>query len=456
MPLLAPSGRPPRYPAHGPATDLLPAQRPDALPKVSVAVAALSTIVEWYDFTLYLFMATVLSRVVFGGGPDSLLATLAIFAVSYVLRPVGALLFGRFGDRFGRRPVLLVSMALMAAAMLGTALLPTHAQAGAVAGGAFLALRCVMAFSVGGEYPAVSTYLFEGARPGRRGLVTALASMASEIGVLLAVAVSAITTTMLDRAALDDWGWRIPFAVGALLAVATLAARTRLGETPVFARQQATDQVGEPVLFVLRTQRAGLYRTFAISALASIAYYAGVIYVPTYLTSVSGFPEASSLWLSTAASVTVIVVAPYAGAISDRIGRRTTLLWLCALAVALPVPMFALMSSTSAAAALCGAVVLACAAGGITAVAASAAAEQFHPAGRLTGLALGATAATAVFGGLAPYVATLLTQLTGWKLLPGALVAVVALAVLPVLARMPETSGKRSGPSNDQGILDRE
>ncbi|MEO3932997.1 MFS transporter [Micrococcaceae bacterium Sec7.4] len=442
MPFLAPSGRPPVYPARRPATHVLPAQRAEALPKASIAVAALSTIVEWYDFTLYLFMATVLSRVVFGGGPDSLLATLAIFAMSYLLRPVGALLFGRFGDRFGRRPVLLVSMALMAAAMLGTALLPTHAQAGAVAGGAFLALRCVMAFSVGGEYPAVSTYLLEGARPGRRGLVAALASMASEIGVLLAVAVSAITTTMLDQAALDDWGWRIPFAVGALLAVATLAARTKLGETPVFARQRATGPVREPLRFILRTQRASLYRTFAISALASITYYVGIIYVPTYLTSVSGFPEGSSLWLSTIASVTVIVVAPYAGAISDRIGRRTTLLWLCALAIALPVPMFALMSLNSVGAALCGAVVLACTAGGITAVGASAAAEQFDPAGRLTGLALGATAATAVFGGLAPYLATLLTQATGWTLLPGALVAAVALSVLPILARMPETSGQ--------------
>lgn len=164
----------------------------------------------------------------------------------------------------------------------------------------------------------------------------------------------------------------------------------RFGRRPV----QATGPVREPLRFILRTQRAGLYRTFAISA------------------------------------------------ISDRIGRRTTLLWLCALAIALPAPMFSLMSSNSVGAALCGAVVLACTAGGITAVGASAAAEQFHPAGRLTGLALGATAATAVFGGLAPYLATLLTQATGWTLLPGALVAAVALSVLPVLARMPETSGQ--------------
>ncbi|WP_205759943.1 MFS transporter [Arthrobacter sp. PAMC25564] len=97
-------------------------------------------------------MATILSRVIFGGGTESLLATLAVFAVSYLLRPAGALVFGRFGDRFGRRPVLLASMALMAAAMFATTLLPTHAQAGPTAGAAFLALRCLMAFSVGGEY----------------------------------------------------------------------------------------------------------------------------------------------------------------------------------------------------------------------------------------------------------------------------------------------------------------
>jgi MHS family proline/betaine transporter-like MFS transporter len=258
--------------------------------------------------------------------------------------------------------------------------------------------------------------------------------MASELGALLAVAVSAITTTVLDQAALDNWGWRIPFAFGTFLALATLAARSTLRETPVFAGQP-NGGTHRPLRFTLRTQRAGLYRTFAISALASIAYYIGIIYVPTFLTSVSGFPEGSSLWLSTAASVTVIAVTPFAGALSDRIGRRTTLLVLCAAAIALPVFMFALMTAGSVTAALAGAVVLACTAGG-----ASAAAEQFAPAGRLTGLALGATAATAVFGGIAPYAAEFLTHATGWSMMPGALVAAVALATLPVLARMPETA----------------
>ena len=143
----------------------------------SIAVAALSTVVEWHDFTLYLYFATVLSRVFFGGGEASLAAVLGGFAVAYLMRPVGAVVFGHIGDRKGRRPMLLLSMALMSAAMFLTALLPTHAQVGPAAAWLLFGLRCVMGFSVGGEYTGVIAYLLEGARPERRGLVASLASL---------------------------------------------------------------------------------------------------------------------------------------------------------------------------------------------------------------------------------------------------------------------------------------
>jgi MHS family proline/betaine transporter-like MFS transporter len=134
-----------------------------------MAIAAFSTIVEWYDFTLYLYFATVLSRVFFGGGAASLLITLGGFAIAYLMRPLGAVFFGHIGDRHGRRHMLLLSVALMTAAMLATACLPTHAQIGAAAGWLLLLLRCVMGFSVGGEYTGVVAYLLEGApaRPAR-------------------------------------------------------------------------------------------------------------------------------------------------------------------------------------------------------------------------------------------------------------------------------------------------
>ena len=166
----------------------------------SMAVATLSTVVEWYDFTLYLYLATVISRVFFASSEASVLTALAGFAVAYLMRPIGAVVFGHIGDRYGRRPTMLGSMSIMAAAMLATALLPTETQVGWPAGALLLLLRCVMGFSVGGEYTGVVAYLLEGAAQNRRGLITSLAAAASEIGALLAAGVSALTVTMLSDA----------------------------------------------------------------------------------------------------------------------------------------------------------------------------------------------------------------------------------------------------------------
>ncbi|MEU9094237.1 MFS transporter [Streptomyces sp. NPDC048428] len=413
------------------------------LPRSSMAVAAFSTVVEWYDFTLYLFMTAVMSRVFFGTGPSSVLTTLAVFALAYVMRPLGALAFAHLGDRFGRRRVLLASMAWMTAAMLATALLPTRDQIGPTAGALLLLLRCVMGFSVGGEYTGVMTYLVEGAPPARRGLVASLASAASEIGALLAVGAAAVTTASMSRPALDTWGWRIPFLFGALLAAGTLAARATMRESPAFEQiRQVGAPPSSPLRRTLRLHRPALYRTFAISALGSITYYVGITYVPTYLTTTGGFSEGDALWLSTIASAAVITITPLAGMLADRVGRRPSLLLFGALALALPVAMFALMNNAHHTRALAGAVTLALVAGGVSAVGASATPEQFPVTGRLSGLAVG-TVATTVFGGLTPYLSQTLIDATGWSLAPGAMVALVALTTLPVLWHLPETAPNR-------------
>jgi len=409
----------------------------------SIWIAGLSTAVEWYDFTLYLYFATVLSRVFFGGGEQALLATLAGFAVSYLMRPLGALCFGHLGDRLGRRWMLLASMALMAAAMLATALLPTHAQIGAGAGVLLLVLRCVMAFSVGGEYTGVVAYLLESAPAQRRGLVTSLASAASEVGALLAVALSALTVALLPQADLDGWGWRIPFFVGAALALCILLARSGMHESPEFERQKREGSVpASPIRQILRTHPGAVARTFAISALGSITYYVGITYVPAFLHA-NGRSEGEALWLSTVAAVAVIAATPLFGLLSDRWGRRPVLLGLTLLSALLPLSLFALMADTTAAGVIVAAVVLACVAGGISAVAASATAEQFPGEGRLSGLALGVTMATAVFGGATPWLAQWWVERSGWSAAPGAMIAIVAVLVLPVLWRLPETRPPR-------------
>jgi MHS family proline/betaine transporter-like MFS transporter len=409
-----------------------------------MAIAAISTVVEWYDFTLYLYLATVLSRVFFGGMKGSLVITLAGFALAYLLRPLGAMTFGRIGDRHGRRRMMLLSVGVMTLAMLASALLPTYAAIGPAAGWLLLALRCVIGFSVGGEYTGVVAYLLEGAAASRRGLITSAASAASEVGGLLAVAVSALTVHLLSPADLDSWGWRIPFLVGAGLAGSIWIARTSMQESPDFERQRATGTAPKhPLRYTLAHHRKGIFRSFAISALGSITYYVGITYVPAFLTSAGALSERAALWLSTLAAIVVILVTPLVGLLCDRWGRKPVLVGVSLLSAVLPVTLFSLMASGSAWRALAGALVLAGVAGGVSAVGAVATAEQFPGEGRLSGLALGTTTATAIFGGLTPWLAQLLVERTGWPVMPGVMIAVVGLAVLPVLLRMRETAPHR-------------
>ena len=406
-----------------------------------MAIAAFSTIVEWYDFTLYLYFATVLSRVFFGPGETSLLVTLGGFAIAYLMRPLGAVFFGHIGDRQGRRHMMLLSVAVMTAAMFATALLPTFSQIGASAGVLLILLRCVMGFSVGGEYTGVVAYLLEGAPPHRRGLIASSASAASEVGALLAVGVSALTVASMSEADLASWGWRIPFFVGAALAGSVWIARSTMEESPEFHRQVREQTVPDsPLRHSLANHRGAIGRAFAISALGSITYYVGITYVPAFMISAGALSEEVSLWLSTIAAVMVILVTPFVGILSDRIGRRPVLILLAVGSALLPATMFSLMGSGSHGQALAGALVLAALAGGVSAVGAVATAEQFPGEGRVTGLALGATMATAVFGGLTPWLAQYLVERTGWTMAPGAMIALVSLCVLPIFWWMKETA----------------
>ena len=414
-----------------------------------MVIAGVSTIVEWYDFTLYLYLATVLSRVFFGGAQGSLVVTLAGFALAYLLRPLGAIVFGQIGDRWGRRRMMLSSMALVTLAMLASGMLPTYAAIGPAAGWLLLGLRCVIGFSVGGEYTGVVAYLLEGAAANRRGLITSSASAASEVGGLFAVGFSALTVHFLSATQLADWGWRIPFLAGAALAGGVWIARSAMQESPDFERQRATGTTPkEPLRYTLSHHPKGVFRAFAISALGSITYYVGITYVPAFLTSAGALSESTSLWLSVLPALVVILVTLPVGLASDRWGRKPVLVILCLLSAALPVTLFSLMASGSRPRALLGAVILAAVAGGVSAVGAVATAEQFPGEGRLSGLALGTTTATAIFGGLTPWLAQILVERSGWPAMPGVMIAVVGLCVLPVLLAMRETGtpGRQARP----------
>jgi MFS transporter, MHS family, proline/betaine transporter len=286
----------------------------------------------------------------------------------------------------------------------------------------------------------VVAYLLEGAARHRRGLIASSAAAASEVGGLLAAGVCAVTVASMSSAELDAWGWRVPFLVGAVLAAAVWIARSAMQESPEFAHQRSKGTVPlAPLYLALMRQRMAVVQGFAISALGSVTYYVGITYVPAFLVAVHAMSEAGAVWIATIAACAVVLVTPIAGALSDSVGRKPVLLLLCGSAAVLPMSMFALMSGGSIAQAIAGAVALAFLGGGVSAIGAVTSAELLPGEGRLSGLALGATMATAVFGGLTPFLSQLLIEKTGWHTIPGAMIAVVAICVMPVFIAIPET-----------------
>jgi MHS family proline/betaine transporter-like MFS transporter len=414
----------------------------DPAARRSVWIAALGTVVEWYDFSLYLYLTPVLGRVFFHSQHASI-RTYGVFAAAYLMRPVGAMFFGHFGDRMGRRFTLVISAGVMAAAMAITALLPSYAQIGPYAGVLLSVLRGLMGFSVGGEYTGVLVYLLEVTGPRRRGYVASWAPATSQIGALLAVGLATLFTAELPTDALDAWGWRVLYGLGALLATGTLIARRSLRETPSFDRLRAQGRISRaPLRDVLQQQRRGVLAAFAMSALGSVSYYVAIAYVPTFLSEVVGRSPVSSLALSTIAGAIVFAVTPVIGWLADVTGRKPVMV-VSALAIALPaLPLFALLSAGTFGATLAAMVALAVPAAAASAVFASAIPEQLATAGRFSGLALGYNAATALFGGLSPLIASVLVSATGWRLAPAVFLLGTGLLVLPLLIRLPETANQ--------------
>ena len=330
----------------------------------------------------------------------------------------------------------------MSVALLLNGLLPSWNAIGVAAPVLLFALRLAMAFAVGGEYSGILVYLLESAEPTRRGLIASLAPATSGLGTLLAVGFTAVVTAVLSSQQVDSWGWRIPVELGAVLAVAILLLRSTMSETPAFRSMREAGRISHtPVRDALTTARRAVRVAFGLSAVGSISYYLGVTYVPTFLESVESAESSDALLWSTVATAVLLAVTPLVGLAADAAGRRSTLALTAGWLIVASLPLFALLADASAAAALAGAIGLAIGEGAWSAAAASAIPEQFATRDRFSGLAIGYNLATAVFGGLSPLLATLLVSWTGWDLAPGVMLAVVALAALPMVLTLPETAG---------------
>jgi MHS family proline/betaine transporter-like MFS transporter len=410
--------------------------RKTSRPRRVLVGACLGNAVEWYDFAIYGAFATVLADTFFPhGGPAALATTFAIFATSFVARPLGAVIVGRHADHVGRRLALTRTIALMTVATVAIGLLPTWSTAGVLAPVALLLLRVVQGFATGGEVPSSVAFLIESAPAGRRGRFGGWHMASIAAGLVAGYGVAGLLAAILSDDALRSWGWRVAFLVAAPLGLVARYIRHRLDETPGFhaaAASTAPRALGE----VLRGRGAVVGRGLVLVAALGLAFNLWFVFLPSHLAASGVLPLGQALGAGIVGLIVTVASAPAMGALSDRVGRRPLLIAGTVGIAAFAGPGF-LLARSSVEGALVSQVVMGVLIG--TPVATAFVAELFPAMMRTTGIALTYGLATAVFGGTAPLVATLLVGAGAAWVIPAYLATVAGFAFVAV-ARADETA----------------
>jgi len=413
----------------------------------AILAGAIGNTVEWVDWAVYTTFSSVFASHFFPAGDDvaALLATLAIFAVGFVMRPVGAAVLGVFADRHGRKKGLMLTIGMMAGASLLIGVTPSYSVIGIAAPLLLVLARLVQGFSAGGEFGSSSAFLVESAAPRRRAFAGSWQQVSVGAGVLIASAIGAIITTALPSDAVDAWGWRAAFIFGAVLGLVGLWLRVSVEETESFTSTRDHDAATKvvrrnPLLAMFRDHPAATLRVFGITIAGTLLYYMWVSYMPTYASVTTGIPLNQALLANVIAMIVFLVLLPFAGILSDRIGRKPTMAAFAGGFLLFAWPAFMLLNGTFWMLLLVeviGIVLLL----GYSANCAVIMAEQFPPEVRATGIGLPYALAVAIFGGTAPYITTWMNQ-SGFGGLVWLYCAIAAAIGLVVYLTMPETKGK--------------
>ncbi|MEW9586934.1 MFS transporter, partial [Paraburkholderia sp. DGU8] len=303
-----------------------------------IAASVIGNALEWYDFTVYAFLSTIIGHHFFPNSTESaeLLATFAVFGVGFIGRPVGGLLIGIFGDAKGRKPALLLTICMMALGTGMIGLLPTYAAIGIWAPIMLVVARCLQGVSAGGEWGGSASYLVEWAPAKQRGLYGSFHPSSVFLGQLLGTAVTALLTANLEPDAMISWGWRIPFLLGAVVGPLGLFVRNKVGETPVFEKAAGGTGASTPSA---KMPWPTMLFAFAFVALQSVAPYTFITYFPTYLQHYAGWTSTQALWSGAFSMVVTGIAVISSGAISDRIGRKPLFLFSCLVYLFLTYPL---------------------------------------------------------------------------------------------------------------------
>jgi MFS transporter, MHS family, proline/betaine transporter len=403
---------------------------------------AVGNVLEWYDFAVYGFLAPLIGKVFFTSGDPvtSLLAAYGVFAVGYASRPLGSILFGHLGDRIGRKPALILSMMMMGAATLAIALLPGHAEIGATAAVLLLVLRALQGIAVAGEYATSAVLLVERAPVGRRGLVGGWVMAACNLGFLLGSAVAAAVSTLLGDAAMAAWGWRIPFLLGAIFAVHVLLVRRWLEESPLASSREAAASL--PAVEALRDHWRVMVQIVCLVMPTAVTFYICFVYASSFLTERMHVSTARALDITTLALALQVVVAPVAGLITDRVGRRPVMLFVTIAGLLTAWPLWFALHQQSLAWIVFAQLSFALINGVGWALTISIMVELAPTRIRCSASGIAYNLCLGLLGGTAPWMATWLVARTADDFAPAWYIMAISVVALIATLRMPEMAGK--------------
>lgn len=425
----------------------------------NVVRGSIGNLIEWYDWYAYAAFSIYFAATFFpkGNSTAQLLNTAAIFAVGFLMRPIGGWLLGMFADRFGRRNALTLSVTLMAAGSLMITTMPGYAALGVLSPILLVVARLLQGLSVGGEYATSATYLSEVASPGKRGFYSSFQYVTLTAGQLLALGLQILLQQILTREEMTSWGWRVAFGVGAVAALAVMWLRRGMDESDQFKRAAArAGQAGHKSprgqLRVLARYPRECLLVAGLTLGGTVAFYTFTTYLQKFMTITSGIDTATVTWINFVALLVFVILQPVFGALSDRIGRRPLLLFFGVAGTLASVPLLMLLAATSNP---IGALLIMLAAlvivSGYTSINAIVKAELFPTHIRALGVGLPYALTVAIFGGTAEYVALLCKNL-GVESVFFYYVAGCVLVSLLVYWRMSETSANSpldEGPAED-------
>jgi MHS family proline/betaine transporter-like MFS transporter len=404
----------------------------------AVTAAVMGNLLEWYDFAIYGYLATIVARNFFPKGDEmtALLSTFATFGVGFVVRPLGGILIGRLGDVRGRKTALMLTIFMMAFGTVLIGLIPTYDSIGLWAPALLVAARLLQGFAAGGEWGGSTAFIVEWAPRAKRGLYGSFQQSSLAAGLLLGSGIAALFSTVLAPEDMESWGWRVPFLLGGILAPVGIYMRRNIDETPAFRKAQREETASAaPSPMVL----AG--KAFGFTVLWTSAYYMMLTYMPTFTQKHVGLSRSEALWSNTLGLLVLVLIIPFAGALSDRIGRKPLLLTCCLSFVLLSHQLFDTMVTQGSLAVVMGVqVVFALMIASFSGPGPAAISEIFPTRLRSTWMSAGYSLAVAIFGGFAPFIATWLIARTGSPLSPTWYVIGAAIVSTLVIVRLPETA----------------